>query len=631
MTSPREWRFVILAALAILAVTCLPYLYGAHLAPSGTRFIWAVGFLPDTLGNLMFSRQAADGRLLFSNLFTAEPHPARLFSPFFLLVGWLQALTGAFPPLVLQAFRLAAGLALAGAVYLLCSRLFAIPAERKTAFLAVLLTGGPGFLSLLHPFFHRAADVRGAEMATFFSLYQQAHFTAALALIVLSTLALLRAAEERSLRWAAIAGALYFGLVSVHPYDAAVPAIAALAWAILRRALSPTGGAGRSFPLLPLAVFLLFPLPLVLYDAWVVGYVPVFREFAREGLVSKPWPAFDYILGWIFALPFAVAGLAAIFRRREAAWMFPAAWVLVTPLLLFLPIPASRRQLEGFHLFLTLVAFRGVMTLNPFATRARRALLTAGMVLAGLSSVYIMARDMYSLDVASRPERRQIHMEDGTLIFPFHGSADRLFAGSPWLGGLYTNGADGYFVSKDLLAALAWMRTGLGPDDAVLCSHETGLLVPVFSGRRVVTGHFGETLNFRSKNLAVRAFSDEVISSQSRKLLLEMLGARAFLWEPRMEQPDGWEPGGSSWGQPAWKSGGFVVYRVTSRSRGDDYQERRYRAEISCAMFKADGIARIAAGDYPGAVLCFKLALQARPAEPSVKPLLASALGKAPK
>jgi hypothetical protein len=308
--------------------------------------------------------------------------------------------------------------------------------------------------------------------------------------------------------------------------------------------------------------------------------------------------------------------------------MFPAAWVLLTPLLLLLPLPASRRQIEGYHLFLTLVAFRGVASLDLFSSTGRKALLAAGIVLASLSSVFVMARDMYALNVAARPGRAQVRMEDGLLVFPFNGRTDRLFAGSPWLGGLYANRADGYFIRRDLLDCLAWTRTGLGPDEAVLCAHETGLLIPVFSGRRVVTGHFGETLDFRSKNAAVRAVTDPELPDHARRLLLASLHADAVIWESRLAREGGWTPAGKEWLKQAWKSDGIAVYRVASPPPAGDYREQRSRSEIAAALFKADGEERMAAGDFVGAAFCFRLAREARPDEPTIRDLLSRITGK---
>src|SRR6185436_530631 len=155
--------------------------------------------------------------------YTAEPHPARFFNPLFLAQGWLQRLTGLGPGAVFQLTRLAAALALFTALLRLIATLFPAEAERRAAFLLVCCSGGLGFLAPWFPACGTSADINGAEMTTFFSFYQQAHFTVALALIAVMARALPEALATGSLRAACAAGTAHLLLDAVHPYDAPLP------------------------------------------------------------------------------------------------------------------------------------------------------------------------------------------------------------------------------------------------------------------------------------------------------------------------------------------------------------------------------------------------------------------------
>jgi len=617
-----ERRFLVITGAAILSATLIPYLFGAFGSPVGSSFAWGVGFLPDTLGNLPFTRQAADGSILFMNPYTGEPHPAMFFNPFFLLVGWAQRLTGLPPGLVFQLARLLAALALFHAVAVACRALFPSVSGRRTAFLLVFLSGGLGFLSVVFPWFQRSADIRGAEITTFFSVYQQAHFAAALAIIVWMAAWLAKALQTGSLRNASVAGALNLLLVSVHPYDAPVPYAVATVYCLLIAAV-------RSRPVQwkPLLVFLAVPLPLLAWDGYVSTFVPVYRDYAQEGLVALPWPITDYLTGYGPLALLAIPGLAAIFRERNPAWLLPAAWALTVPVLMLLPVPARRKLLEGYHLFLALVAARGVLVLRDFLPLWTRPLAPAGLVLLSLSSVYVMSRDMYSISVSRRPERPGIRMEGGQLLYPLNRPVDRLFIGDPWLAGIFMRRVDRYDLPDGLLEAASWMARNLPRDRVVLAAPETGLLVPMFTPHRVVIGHIFGTLRWPEKEMAVRVFMDPFLPDPARQILLRRYQAGAVLRDPALDALGNWRPGAASagWLKRAASFGSCTVYLVDLPPAGDAGDSDFVAREIEAGFLKAAGFGALAAGDPVRAGALLGQALRLRPMDPEIRAMLSEA------
>jgi hypothetical protein len=596
--------FTLVAGTAILAITCLPYLINYLGTPPGASYVWAVGFLPDTLGNLMFSRQAAEGRFLFADLFTSEPHAPSFFNPFFLALGWFQGVTGLFPPLALQLFRLLAGALLVTGVHRLCLRLFHGTPERRFAFLAVMLAGGLGFLAPFFPSFGMSADIHGPEITVFSSLYQQAHFTAALAIIAFMTVLFISAIERGSMVRATGAGLLYLLLVSIHPYDAPVPVVAGALWLALRSRLNDTPP-----PWKPFLLFAILPLPIILYDYSLIDSVPVFREFYRDGLVARPWPIADYLLGWAFAIPFAAIGAVRAWKSRESAWLFPLSWVAVTPLLMLLPTPSARRVVEGFPVFLSLLAVRGIMPLRPFASPLRRTFLYAGLAVASLSQVYVMARDVYTASISLQPGRQMVSLHEGLMSLTITGRMERLFAGSPWHRGVIYNEADRYYLPNDLLKILGEMPASGG---AVLSVHETGLLIPILAGRTVYSGHFGETLRYRSKNAAIRAFMNGEMSDEARRVFLADSGIGLLLWEPRLERQGRWRPGGKSWLKQVSRSGNYALYRVSDLPPSFRYSMENRRYEFAYFNLLAEGLTNMEEGHFTPAVESFTRILSIR-------------------
>ena len=61
-------------------------------------------------------------------------------------------------------------------------------------------------------------------------------------------------------------------------------------------------------------------------------------------------------------------------------------------------------------------------------------------------------------------------------------------------------------IAKSEKAALEFLADNGNPDDLVLASPDTGLLIPAYTGQRVVYGHPFETVNATAEKLAVERF-----------------------------------------------------------------------------------------------------------------------------
>ena len=68
----------------IVVATSLPYVVNWFFTPAGHHYTWIMPPYPeDSLAYLAWSQQAAHGSLLFKLKYTALPHTAFLFQPFF--------------------------------------------------------------------------------------------------------------------------------------------------------------------------------------------------------------------------------------------------------------------------------------------------------------------------------------------------------------------------------------------------------------------------------------------------------------------------------------------------------------------------------------------------------------------
>ena len=612
-----ERRFLAIAAVTALAVSCLPHLWAAVTAPAGTRFGWGVGFLPDTLGNLIFVRQAASGSILFANTYTAEPHPARFLHPLFLLVGWAQAITRLPPGLLLQFVRLGGAALFLFGLRAAARRFCGDAAGRRALAWLVLTGGGLGFLAPVLPALTGSSDVMGAEMTTFFSLYEQPHFILALALALWAVLHFLDAIETGSARATRLASLFHFLLAAVHPYDIPVTTLAAVATAALARR--------RPFPWAPLLAFVAAPVPLLAWDAWLTSFVPVYRDFAAEGLLAAPWPVRDYLLGFALLLPLALAGIARALRARDSRWLLPGAWLLAAPALMCLPLPARRKFMEGYHLMLCLFAAHGWSLVAPRLGRWRGAVGATGIIVMSLSQVYVLARDVYAIDLARRAERAAVRLESGAMLFPLRRAVDRVFAPDPWMGGILSRDVDRYDVPDDLARVLAWSAAHLDRSAVILAAPSTGLLVPMYTPHHVVAGHLFETLRMTDKVLGIRAVMDRHLPEEGRRFLLGRLGATALLVDDRLLALGEWRPDGAPWLHVLDAEGRVTLFAVAPEPDWAPLPRLAVEAQVTACLLALSGRDLLDQGRFGEAVMRLRQALEARPHDPRIRDWLRAA------
>src|SRR5580704_13634790 len=83
-TGPSAFRLGWIAFM--LLATSAPYLVDYFTAPARSHYTWIIPPYPeDAFGYMAWAQQAAHGHILFQLKFTALPHHAFLFHPFFLV------------------------------------------------------------------------------------------------------------------------------------------------------------------------------------------------------------------------------------------------------------------------------------------------------------------------------------------------------------------------------------------------------------------------------------------------------------------------------------------------------------------------------------------------------------------
>jgi hypothetical protein len=472
--SRSEWRWCGGAAMAVMALTCLPYLFLWGVTPPGMRFLGFVVNLDDQCVYLAWMKQASEGHFLLRNLWTADPQRGINVHLLFWLLGVFSRATSLALPLVYHGGRLLLG----AGVLLLFYRFTAFYTEdvfaRRTCFWLAALSAGFGWL--YHPGgIQGFVDWWQPEAITFQSLYSNALFCSGLVLMLGVLVGL--ADAERShkgnrFRWAVVAGGAGALLANIHSYDVFTLAAVWITYLLVR------GIVERRLPVASLLDSILvaaLALPAVAYQVYVYQTEPVFRARADMTLtVSPAW--WKLVLGYGLLVPLAAWGAALLVKesrtREEGArlWL-PIIWATVGLAVPYLPVSFQRKMVMGLHLPVALLAGIGLAQLarlaaarapKHLANKARAAVAVAGVTLTIPTNVLVITHQLAQA-VTENLSTTQLHP---------------------------------VFWKETEFAALRWADEHLTGDPVLQSLTVSAVLIPPFTGHRVWAGHWSETPAF---------------------------------------------------------------------------------------------------------------------------------------
>lgn len=479
----RPWPAIIYA-LALLALTTLPYLLAWSQPDASWRFSGFLIGVEDSQSYIAKMRQGAAGQLDFTLVYTTEPHqPAVGVYLHYLLPGWvigrfIPESSPALTPALIAAFhalRLAAAAVYLAVLYRFISAFVLTVRLRLLAFVLATIGGGLGWLLLLTGTL--PPEFFLPEGFGFLSLLAVPHLLLARAALLGGLLLLMRAAESG--RWRPAVGAgLCWALMA-----AIVPFYLAVVYALLGAWIGLVWLRARAFPARLLAMSVAaggLTLPLFAFYLLQFGANPAMAAWSAQNLLPTPAPLV-LILAY---LPLLIAALTALPFVWASAYdkgrlNLLLAWVLIAPILAYLPINVQRRLLEGVLIPLALLAAIG---LAGWARHGRAGQILAGGTFAAacLSSLLLLMGSM----------------------------------------GAALNPAVPAFRPAGEATAFAWLN-GHAPRNAVaLSSFETGNALPAFTHLRPFVGHGPETIAASEKAALAEAFFQGSLTAAEQAALL---------------------------------------------------------------------------------------------------------------
>jgi hypothetical protein len=539
--SKHESRWVVLWAIVIVGLACVPYLLAWQLAPAGTQYTGLLINHFDGESYYAKMQQGARGDWLFHLAFTPEPHDGAFIFTFYLALGHLAALLGLPIPLAYHLARAAAGLFFLLVAYRFIARFFDRVQARRAAFL--LLGFSAGFGWLLAPFGIETADLWVAEGFTFLSIFANPHFPLAIGLMLLILLGVLdtippgkrattggcpydsapradsgkkattedrpddsapranggkRATTAGCPYNARLLGAAGLGLLLAVVQPFAVPIVLAvlavfLGILALRDRRLPWSG------ILVTATAMAGASPVMIYDLYVSRSNPALAAWSAQNLTPS-LPPWEYALGYGLILLLALVGIRAALRRRRPTDLFLLSWVGSVLALLYVPFPLQRRFITGLHVPLTLLAT--IALEQTFWPRVRPRL---RVPLTGLLIGFTALTNLFVALIA--------------------------------VAGV-AQGRAPLVMSHDEATACAWLGEHTVWTDTVLAPPELGEFIPAWAGNRVVYGHPFETIDAETKEAEVAHFFSLEATPAERRALLYRYGVRYVLAIPSQSDLD---------------------------------------------------------------------------------------------
>jgi hypothetical protein len=222
-------------------------------------------------------------------------------------------------------------------------------------------------------------------------------------------------------------------------------------------------------------------LPLFLYYAVAFSTNPAFAVWSAQNQLVSPSPP-QYLLAYsLLGIP-AVLGAVWAWRqaRAQIGYALLVGWVVIVPVLVYLPINVQRRLSEAVIAPLAILAASGLERWMG-QQNSRKWLARVWIAAACLSTTFLL---LGSVAAASSPGRP-------------------------------------LFRTTAEVAALDWLNRHAPVDAVVLSSVEMGNVLPAYTHLRPFMGHGPETLEWAHKTALVQAFFANEMQPEQRALLYD--------------------------------------------------------------------------------------------------------------
>lgn len=558
-----EWRWVLIWIAVALIVTSIPYLVGWLRSTPDKVFGGFAFAIEDGYSYLSKMKQGAEGLWLFQLPYTSEAHTPTIFYLFHLLLGKVSALTDLSTPLVYHLARLVFDAILLAVLYRFITLFTAWRPVRRLAFLLVIFSGGLGWLLLLtgqgNWLGSAPLDLISPEAYTFLILYAFPHLALARTLLLLGLIFWWGGKQEATPqgrfaggkrqeaggrrhsnlqppKWL-LAGMCWLGMGLIVPFYVAVIGAVVIV-GLIAEAIGARKIAWRTVGLAALAGLIAAP-PLI-YTFVIVGIDPIWNVWARQLMILSPHPL-HYVLGYALLGVFAIGGLVKTWKQRVIDPKL-IGWLIVVPLLIYLPFNSQRRLIEGWQIPLAICAAVGlVYGVLPAWSRSRlvkrltqhKRYTVHGLRSWFIAGVLLLSGTTYVLMLVEQTTRMIAQVDLG-----------------------FRDGTE--------LAALRWLDQRVTYDDVILSSYNTGNFLPAMVSAKAFLGHGPETAYSQDKQKLVAKFYASATPDDWRREFLSEWPITYVFFGPLEKKVGQFDPAQADFLKLEYDQDGYRIYRVVA-------------------------------------------------------------------
>lgn len=536
--SKQEWLRLSSYIILILTITTLPYLIAWQNQTATWQFNGFLFGVEDGNSYLGKIRLGVEGDWSFHLFYTphADTSAPLLYLPY-IIVGQIirviideNDIEARFHAMILgfHFLRLIANTALLVAIYLFIAYFLKSSNARFLSLILATLGGGVGWLlgllGLDDWLGSLPPDFYIPEGFSFLILFGLPHIALARAALLFGLWCLLQTLEQpisTAWRWSVLAGLSWLVVGLGVAFYLTIIYCIILAWGAatwLRTKAFPWTLVWRA------SIAVILTWPLFFYLVALFTFDTTFSSWSAQNLLPSPHPL-HYGLAYIFFWPFAwIGGWWVWHNRPTPSHLLLLSWVLIVPLLVYLPINVQRRLAEGVIVPLAVLSVMGFqLTLasiqgNMYSRRWKR-LRTVWLLPALLTSVLILIGSTF-----------------GVL-----------------------NPAHPVFRPTAELEAMDWAANNTKENSVIMGVLTTGNVLAARSNVDVYLGHGPETIDSDDKEQLVTDFFSGRLSDAQYATVLEEIDYVFYGPNERAEASND-----SRTAQPEWAKNMRLVY-----SQGD--------------------------------------------------------------
>jgi hypothetical protein len=478
MTAHRERWWLVAVITGVLLMISLPYLVAMRSAGEDRVF---GGFLLNPQdGNSYLAKmyEGWRGDWRFTLPYTAEKGNGAFINIFYLALGHLARISG-FPLLVIfHTMRLLSAIILLLVLYRFMSYIFIDRKMRLFAFTLAACGSGLGWLSISVGLF--TSDFWVAETYPFLSAFANPHFPLGLALVLTLLTFKPENVLDSKIQVSLIEGLFYafiaLLLAIVLPFGIVIVLCVLVGLAIWE--LYPRFLNFRFSSVVHRVVWVcLGGFPVLVYELEVITNDPLLSGWNAQNVTPSPlW--WDLLISLSPVLLLAIAGGYYLLKSKVRNERLLLVWVVMGLILIYFPWNLQRRFMLGLYIPSSALAVMGLKGL----VRSK----STFNLLAIILIILVIPTNLMILMAAERG----VITRDPKL-----------------------------FLAGNELRAFDWIKANTAQDAVVLASSDIGLLIPAYTGRRVIYGHPFETVHASLEKERIARFFQDSSTIDSMELL----------------------------------------------------------------------------------------------------------------